>query len=337
MKKMGLLVVATIAALFVLACSAFAAPAYNGPAYKLTLGHVVADKTPIDLGARKFADMVSKNSGGKIKIDVYSNSALGDNRSMIESLQRGTLDFCTPAIANLAAFTPATKLLDMPFLFNSSKQAERVLDGKIGQNILSALPQKGLIGLAWFAQGWRELTTKNTPVHAPKDMKGLKIRVQDNEIHIAFWNQLGASATTMAFSELFTALQQGVVDAQENPVSNIKLSGFGEVQKYIIKTDHIYDPIPLLISKKTWEKLDPAAQNVIKKAAIEARNYERAYCYKYDGDLLKEYQSSKKNSVIILTPAERAAFRKAVQPVYDKYSGIIGKDVISQVEKTSAK
>lgn len=111
----------------------------------------MADKTPIDLGARKFADMVSKNSGGKIKIGVYSNSALGDNRSMIESLQRGTLDFCTPAIANLAAFTPATKLLDMPFLFNSSKQAERVLDGKIGQNILSALPQKGLIGLAWFA------------------------------------------------------------------------------------------------------------------------------------------------------------------------------------------
>ena len=337
MKVKRTLVVAAIAlfaAVFSLSGISYAADAaYDGPKYKLSLGHVIADKTPLDMGARHFADLVSEKSGGKITVNVYSNSALGDNRSMIESLQRGTLDFCLPAVANLAAFTSSTKLFDLPFLFNNNKHAETVLDGEIGQNILKALGDKGLVGLSWWVQGWRELSTKNKPVHHPGDMSGQKIRVQDNEIHIAFWDELGASSTTMAYSELFTALQQGVVDAQENPVSNIKLSGFGEVQGYIIKTDHIYDPVPLIISKKTWEKLDPAAQAIIQEAAVEAGRYERDFCYKYDEDILKEYEAAGKVTVIYLTDDEKAEFRKAAQPVYDKYADEIGKDVIAKVQE----
>lgn len=333
-KKALALTAAICAAVFCSSAASFAGDAaYNGPKYKLSLGHVIADKTPLDEGARYFAKLVDEKSGGKITVNVYSNSALGDNRSMIESLQRGTLDFCLPAVANLAAFTSSTKLFDLPFLFINNKHAETVLDGEIGQDILKSLSDKGLVGLSWWVQGWRELSTKDKPVHHPSDMKGQKIRVQDNEIHIAFWDQLGASATTMAYSELFTALQQGVVDAQENPVSNIKLSGFGEVQGYIIKTDHIYDPVPLVISKKTWEKLDPAAQAIIQEASVEAGRFERDFCYKFDEDILKEYEAAGKVQVIYLTDDEKAEFRKAVQPVYDKYAGQIGQDTINKVQE----
>lgn len=333
-RTLAVAVIALFVAVFSISGVSYAADAaYSGPEYKFALGHVIADGTPLDVGAKYFAKLVNERTGGKITINVYSNSALGDNRSMIESLQRGSLDFMFPAIANLAAFTKSTMLLDLPFLFNNNKHAEAVLDGKIGQNILDQLPKAGLVGLAWGVQGWRQLTTKDTPVHHPSDMKGLKIRVQDNEIHIAYWDAVGAAATTMAYSELFTALQQGVVDAQENPVGNVKLSGFGEVQKYIIKTDYIYDPLPLLVSKKVWDKMDASAQEIIKQAAVEAVKYEREYCYKYDDDILKEYETNGKNTVIYLTPEEREEFRKAAKPVYDKYANIIGADVIAEVQK----
>lgn len=244
---------------------------YTGPSYTLTLGHVIADGTPTDEGADKFAQLVDEASGGKIKIEVYPNSALGDNRAMLESVQQGTIDMVLPAVANLAAFTSSTKLFDMPFLFENDEHAEAVLDGEVGTQILKDLESAGLVGLAWWLQGWRELTTDNIEFHKAGDLNGAKIRVQDNEIHIATWKALGGSPTTLAYSELFTALQQKTINCEENPLSNIKLSGFSEVQNYVIITNHIYDPIPVVMSKKTWDKLDPAAQEIIQKAALEAR------------------------------------------------------------------
>lgn len=306
---------------------------YTGPSYTLTLGHVIADGTPTDEGADKFAQLVDEASGGKIKIEVYPNSALGDNRAMIESVQQGTLDMVLPAVANLAAFTSSTKLFDMPFLFENDEHAEAVLDGEIGQQILTDLEDAGLVGLAWWLQGWRELTTDNVEFHKAGDLNGKKIRVQDNEIHIATWKALGGSPTTLAFGELFTALQQGTIACEENPLSNIKLSGFSEVQNYVIKTDHIYDPIPVVMSKKTWDSLDPAAQEIIKNAAIEARDWERDFAAQYDADLLAEWEPDDNGpKVIILTDEEKAALREAVQPVYDQYASVVGEDLIAKVQ-----
>lgn len=306
---------------------------YTGPSYTLTLGHVIADGTPTDEGADKFAQLVDEASGGKIKIEVYPNSALGDNRAMIESVQQGTIDMVLPAVANLAAFTSSTKLFDMPFLFTSDEHAEAVLDGEVGTQILNELESAGLVGLAWWLQGWRELTTDNVAFHKAGDLGGAKIRVQDNEIHIATWKALGGSPTTLAYSELFTALQQGTIACQENPLSNIKLSGFSEVQNYVIMTNHIYDPIPVVMSKKTWDSLDPAAQDIIKKAAIEAGEWERDFAADYDAKLLKEWEPEDNGpTVIILTDAEKAALREAVQPVYDQYESIVGADLLAKVE-----
>lgn len=311
---------------------------YTGPSYTLTLGHVIADGTPTDEGADHFAQLVSEASGGKIKIEVYPNSALGDNRAMIESVQQGTLDMVLPAVANLAAFTTATKLFDLPFLFKNDAHAEAVLDGEVGTKILTDLESSGLVGLAWWLQGWRELTTDNIEFHKAGDLNGCKMRVQDNEVHIMTWQLLGASPTTLAYSELFTALQQGTINAQENPISNIKLSGFSEVQKYLIKTDHIYDPIPVVMSKKTWDKLDPAAQEIIKKAAKESADWERDYAAEYDEKTLKEWEpDSNGPKVIFLTDEEKAALREAVQPVYDKYASTIGQDLIDAVAAAEPK
>lgn len=304
---------------------------YDGPEYTLSLGHVVADDTPLDVGAHQLADLVYEKSGGKITIEIYSNSALGDNRSVIESMQQGTVDMALPAVANLAAFTSGTSLLDLPFLFNDAEHAEAVLDSEIGQNMLDGLESSGLVGLTWWVQGWRELSTGNTAVYSPDDLDGMKLRIQDNEIHTAFWTELGASPTTLAFSELFTALQQNVVDAQENPMSNIKLSGFAEVQDYVIVTDHIYDALPLVMSKVTVDAMDPAALAIIEEAALEATEYQRNYTYQFDEDILAEYEAAGYPTVIRLTDEQRAVFVEAVQPVYEKYADSIGQDTIDAV------
>ena len=306
---------------------------YTGPSYTLTFGHVVADGTPLDEGADHFAQLVSEASGGKITVEVYANSALGDNRAMLESVQQGTIDMMSPAVANLAAFTDSTKLFDLPFLFENDEHAEAVLDGEIGTQILEDLEDAGMIGLAWWLQGWRELTTDNIEFHKAGDLDGAKIRVQDNEIHIATWKALGGSPTTLAFSEIFTALQQKTINCEENPLSNIKLSGFSEVQNYVIMTNHIYDPLPVVISKKTWDNLDPQAQEIIKTAALEARDWERDFAADYDAALLEEWEPDDNGpKVIILSDEEKAALREAVQPVYDKYGPEIGEDLIAKVE-----
>lgn len=298
---------------------------------KLSLGHVVAEGTPIDLGDHYFADQLSKATNGRIEVDVYPNSALGDNRAMLESLQMGTLDMMSPAVAALSGFTDSTAIFDLPFQFKNTKHAEAVLDGDIGQGVFTELKKSKIIGLVWMTQGWRELSTSKTAVHKPSDLKGLKIRTMDNEIHIATWNTLGASAVPMSYSEVFTSLQQGVLDAQENPMSNIYLSGFYEVQKYIVKTNHIYDPIPLIISQKTWDSLSADDQAAVKKCAEEAKEYERKITQTADDKYEKQIAASGKSQVITLTDDERSAFRKACQPIYDKYASKIGQSKIDEI------
>lgn len=313
------------------AASEASSAAAGGAQIKLSLGHVVAEGTPIDLGDHYFADQLSKATNGRIQVDVYPNSAMGDNRAMLESLQMGTLDMMSPAVAALSGFTDSTAIFDLPFLFKNTKHAEAVLDGEIGKGVFAELEKSQIVGLAWMTQGWRELSTSKTAVHQPSDLKGQKIRTMDNEIHIATWNTLGASAVPMSYSEVFTSLQQGVLDAQENPMSNIFLSGFYEVQKYVVKTNHIYDPIPLIMSQKTWDSLSAEDQAAVTKCAEEAKKYEREITQTADEDYEKKIADSGKSQIITLTDDERSAFRKACQPIYDKYASKIGQSKIDEI------
>ena len=257
---------------------------------------------------------------------------------MMEQLQFGSLDMMAPSVAALSGFTPSTAIFDLPYLFKNEAAAEEVLDGPLGDNVGKALEPQGFYLLGWMTQSWRHLTC-NKEVTKPADVAGIKIRTMDSKYHMAHFNTLGASAIPMAMSELYTALQQGTIDAQENPYTNIVNSRFYEVQKYVVETGHIYDACPLIISTITWKRLDDNQKKVIKEAAVEAVKWERAEVRK-DDDIFREQVKKSGTTVIQLTPEQRAEFRKAAQPVYDEFvkeQGQTGADAVKAVEAVNAK
>lgn len=328
-------VISVVMALMV-AAAAFAGQAEA--ATTLRLGHVVADNSSLDKGLDYFAKLVSDKSGGELKIQVFPNSSLGDNTAMMEQLQFGSLDMMAPSVAALSGFTPSTAIFDLPYLFKNEAAAEEVLDGPLGDTVGKALEPQGFYLLGWMTQSWRHLTC-NKEVTKPADVAGIKIRTMDSKYHMAHFNTLGASAIPMAMSELYTALQQGTIDAQENPYTNIVNSRFYEVQKYVVETGHIYDACPLIISTLTWKRLDDNQKKIIKEAAAEAVNWERKEVKK-DDDLFREQVKKSGTTVIVLTPEQRAEFRKAAQPVYDdfvKEQGQTGADAVKAVEAVNAK
>lgn len=318
-----------------------AAAAFAGQAEAATtlrLGHVVADNSSLDKGLDYFAKLVSDKSGGELKIQVFPNSSLGDNTAMMEQLQFGSLDLMAPSVAALSGFTPSTAIFDLPYLFKNEAAAEEVLDGPLGDTVGKALEPQGFYLLGWMTQSWRHLTC-NKEVTKPADVAGIKIRTMDSKYHMAHFNTLGASAIPMAMSELYTALQQGTIDAQENPYTNIVNSRFYEVQKYVVETGHIYDACPLIISTITWKRLTDDQKKIIKEAAAEAVNWERAEVRK-DDDIFREQVKKSGTTVIVLTPEQRAEFRKAAQPVYDEFvkeQGQTGADAVKAVEAVNAK
>lgn len=319
-----------------MASAAFAGQAEA--ATTLRLGHVVADNSSLDKGLDYFAKLVSDKSGGELKIQVFPNSSLGDNTAMMEQLQFGSLDLMAPSVAALSGFTPSTAIFDLPYLFKNEAAAEEVLDGPLGDTVGKALEPQGFYLLGWMTQSWRHLTC-NKEVTKPADVAGIKIRTMDSKYHMAHFNTLGASAIPMAMSELYTALQQGTIDAQENPYTNIVNSRFYEVQKYVVETGHIYDACPLIISTITWKRLTDDQKKIIKEAAAEAVNWERKEVKK-DDDLFREQVKKSGTTVIVLTPEQRAEFRKAAQPVYDEFvkeQGQTGADAVKAVEAVNAK
>ena len=308
----------------------------QGDKITIKIAHVSQDGVPIDVASKKLGDMLNEKTGGRITVNVFPASALGNNTELLEQLQMGTLEMAISSVAFLGAFTETTKLLDLPYLFQSNEAAEEVLDGDVGQTIFENLQPAGFEGMTWLATGWRHVTA-NKEIHKPEDMKGLKIRVMENQMHIDHFNALGASAVPMAFSELYTALQNGTMDAQENPFANIDGNRLYEVQKYIIKTGHIYDTSPLLASKTWWDSLSESDQKLIRECVNEMVTYERELSASNEAELEEKIGNNGTNVVITLTDEERQAFKDAAQPVYDKYGPEIGEDLISQVNEINQK
>ena len=304
----------------------------------LRLGHVVADDSSLDKGLDKFAELVAEKSNGTIEVQVYANSTLGDNTSMAEQLQFGSLDMMAPSVAALSGFTSATALFDMPYLFKNEAAAEEVLDGEIGDEIGSYLEEPGFHMLSWMTQSWRHVTC-NKEVHQPSDMAGIKIRTMDSEYHIAHFNALGASAIPMNMADVYTGLQQGTIDAQENPYTNIVTSRFYEVQDYVVETAHIYDACPLIISNITWNKLTDDQKAILQEAADEATTWERAEVLA-DDEANRQLVEESGTTVIELTEDERNAFREAAQSVYDSYIEAQGQqaaDWVAAIDEINAK
>ncbi|MBU2514666.1 TRAP transporter substrate-binding protein [bacterium] len=285
----------------------------------LQLGHVVTEVGGEHLGSIKLGELLEKKSGGKIKLQIYPNGQMGGNREMLESLQFGALDMALPALPALGGFTDKTRVFDLLYLFNNREEAEKILDGPIGTEIAKAVESADIKIISWWSQGFRQMTS-NRNIRSLSDLKGVKIRVMENPLHIQGWNTMGASAIPMAFSEVLTSLQQGVLDAQENPYQNIKNSGFHRVQKYIIETNHLYGPLPVVFSKVNWNKLTRQQQKIIMEAVEETKTWQREKQEEINSQIKKEILSEGNNVIIELTADKRKEFRKKIIPLYSKHA-----------------
>jgi len=268
--------------------------------------------------AEHFEKIVEEKTGGAIDVQVFPAAQLGSERDMVEGLQLGSLEMTLTSTGPLGNFVPQVKLFNLPFLFKDREQCYAVLDGEIGQSIADLFPRVGLRPLGWYENGFRNITNSRNPIQKPEDMKGLKIRVMEDDVFILTMKALGASPLPMAFGELYTALEQGTVDAQENPLAVIHSSRFFEVQDHLAMTGHFYSPAMLLISNITWSRLSPDQQKIITEAAVEAKKYERKISKEADENLLAEL---KKEGMEVTLP-DKEPFIKAVAPVYQNQSVI---------------
>lgn len=260
-------------------------------------------------------EVIEKETNGAVKVNVFADNALGSDREVLEAVQLGDIDITLSNMAPLAAAYSDLYLFDTMFLINTREQAYEILDGEIGQHIAEGLKAKNLKTLSFPENGFRNLTTNDREVHTPADMKGLKVRVMENEIQIAYWKALGANPTPMAFGEVFTALQQKTIDGQENPVELIYDNKLNEVQKYMIMTQHIYNPLILAMNNETFNGMPAEYQDAVMKAAREATDYERGSAQEYEQDRIKKIEEDKTTEIIYLTDEERKQFKEAVKEV----------------------
>ncbi len=298
-------------------------------AMEIKLAHVVNEKDAFHVAAEKFKELVEKNSQGALTVTIFPNAKLGDERTLLERMKMGIVDAGIITNGPIINFVPSFGVIDLPFLFRDPTHAYKVLDGSIGQKLMADLESQGWKGLAFAERGFRNLTNSKRPVKTPEDIKGLKIRVMQNPVYVDSFKALGANAVPMAWTEVLTALQQGTVDGQENPLNVIMAFKLYETQKYLSITRHAYAPAPIIMSMNTWKKLTPAQQALVKKAAQDAAEHERAWDNKMEAEWLKDLKAK---GMIVTTP-DLKLFRAAVKPVYDQYGPKYG-NLIESIQNT---
>jgi tripartite ATP-independent transporter DctP family solute receptor len=300
--------------------------------YVLKLGHVANPANPYAQGADRLSELVKERTKGAVDIQIYHSSQLGDQRDLLEGLQLGTVDMAITASAVLAQFSPKVQVIDLPYLFRDRQHVYKVVDGPLAKEIYAGLDKKNIEYLSTWENGFRHLTNSKHPITKPEDMAGLKIRVMENKVYIEMMKALGANPTPMAFGELFTALQQGTVDGQENPISQISTSRLNEVQKYMTLDGHTYSPSIVVMSRKTMEKLPKEYMDIIRKTAEEVRDWERKKMMDDEDKMLEVIK--KDTEVITLTPEQQKAFADKMKPVWAQFEKIVGKDLIDKILAT---
>lgn len=313
-----------------------AAAAATGETLELQAGHVLTEDSAYHIALTGWADEVNQATDGRIKINVFANSVLGSERDMIESLQNGTLDITLPNSAPMANFTDAFKVFDLPFLFQTPEEAYAVIDSEIGDGMLAQLDAIGIKGLSLWENGFRYVANNKKDVYTPDDLKGLKIRTMENEIHMASFRSWGADATAMAWGEVYTGVQQGTIDGLENPMGPIYQNALHEVAPHITMTGHFYCPAPLLVSKATWEKISPEDQAIMIELANKYKTTERELCAQYDKDYADK-MVEEGCTVITADQIDKSVWREAAQSVYDSYQDQIGADLINKIKEVTEK
>lgn len=282
---------------------------------KLTLGHGAAPGNPRHEASVKFAELAKTKSNGRIEVQVAPSAQLGDDAAMVTSLRTGALDMSANSQGAVANAVGEYAAYGMPFMFTSPAQAFKVLDGPLGKELADKSAEKGMIVLGYWDNGIRHMTNSKRPITKVEDMKGLKMRTPPDAVLVDIMQALGAEAQQIKFAELYVALQQGVVDGQENPLVNIHASKLYEVQKHLALTSHMFQMTPFLMSKRTWDKLSEADRKVVTEAAAEATALQRKMSQDADDKLLAELKAKG----VQVTTVDKAAFAKATSAVDDKW------------------
>ena len=271
---------------------------------------------------------VEKRTNGRIKIQNFYSGSLGGERESIEAVQLGTQELATSSTGPVPNFVPEARILDVPFLFRDKAHARAVLDGPIGQELLAKFEPKGFKALAWGENGVRHMTNSKRPVNAPDDLKGLKMRTMENPVHVAAYKSLGIVTTPMAFPEVFTALQQGTVDGQENPLSVIMAANFDQVQKHLTLTAHVYSPVVIVMNKGVWDKLSAGDKQIFLDSAKEAVKANRARVDKDDANGVAELRRKGMN---IVENVDKSKFIATMGPAMAEFEKQFGKANLDRI------
>ncbi|SHN13428.1 TRAP transporter substrate-binding protein [Rhizobacter sp. OV335] len=313
-----------------------------GPASAQVKDHVfkvgtgLSEDHPQAKGLKYFADQLAAKSGGKMTARVFTSGSLGNDISMTSALRGGTLEMTIPDSSTLVSLIKPFGVLNLPLTFNNEKEADAVLDGPFGQKLLATLPDKGLIGLGFWENGFRHVTNSRRPVLRAEDLAGLKLRVIQSPLFLDTFNTLGANATPMPFTELYTAMEQAAVDGQENPAATILASKFYEVQKHMVLSRHMYSAWVLLLSKKTWDGLSADERKIVQDAARDATLHERKTIRAFSETALADLKKAGMQ-VTELPPTEHAKMQAKLQPVLTKFSKEFGEDTTAELNGELAK
>ena len=302
----------------------------------IKFSHVVAPDTPKGQAAERFKQLAEKLTKGRVKVEVYPNSQLYKDREEIEALQSGAVQMLAPSLAKFGPMGAREfELFDLPYLFPDQEVLHRVMDGEVGKKLFAKLDTKGVTGLAYWDNGFKQMSS-NRPMHRVADFSGLKMRIQSSKVLSAQMKALGANPQVMAFSEVYTALQQGVVDGTENPVSNFYTQKMNEVQKHMTMSNHGYLGYAVIVNKKFWEGLPADVRSELTEAMKEATTFERDIAQKDNDDALAKVIAARTTTVYRLTPAELAEWQKVLLPLQKEFEPVIGADLISSVNAVTS-
>ena len=309
-----------------------AGAAFADAEYTIKVGYVGSESHPTMQAMKTFGDNVAKGSEGKIKVELYPNAQLGGDRELCEGVQMGTIQMAIPSTSALAGFDKRIQVLDLPYLFTTREAAFEAVDGELGQKLNEFLGKKGFYVVGYLENGFRHVTNSKQPITKPEDLSGLKIRTMENPMHLAFFKELGANPTPMSWGELYTALQQGTVDAQENPYAMIDDGKFYEVQKYVSETGHVFSYEILIANKKFMEKLPEDLRALVIDEAQKAIATQRA--------AMKTEEANFKAKVIKggltaneLTPEQKKPFVEKTKVVYAQFEGELGTEIMDIARK----
>lgn len=318
--------------LFLTACSAeVAGDVPEGQIKTMRLANAMPDERSTSQALYKFGEIVEERTGGSIEVQIYTGGVLGGDRELLEGMQINTIQGATISPGPVGQFAPNFNVFELPFLFPDEEKAYKILDGPIGQGALAELEEQNIIGLNYWENGFRQLTNNRRKVESLEDIRGLNIRTLENTIHLDIWKKLGSNPTPININETYVALDQGLVNAQENAIGNVVSENFYEVQKYLTQTNHIYNPSIFMVSKIFWDNLNDEEKKIVKDAADEMRDYQR--------ELNREeteaaYALLKKEgmSATQFSEEEKKRLREAVEPVYQRYRKTYGDEILSEIQ-----